>query len=91
MTNFASTFFGKFFLLVLLALVPSSTFAIDDDHPLRQYLKSKHMQVAGSATLTNPDTQARAVQDFRKRFEQHRLALLEQEQANKEQGIQAEE
>ena len=78
--------------LVLLLLLFSmlTTQAIDDDHPLRQYLKSMH-RVAGRDTWKTPDEQARAVKDFRKRFEQHRLALLEQEREKVEEGLVAEE
>ena len=84
MTNFAVIFLGRFLFLLLVLLAPSTTLAIDDNHPLREYLRSMHKVVAGSNTLRTPQEQARAVKDFRKRFDQHRLNLLEQAQAKQQ-------
>lgn len=75
--------FSCFFLVLLVAVMVPGTVAIDNDHPLRQYLKSLHKQ-AGSETIKTQDH--RAIKDFRKRFEDYRVALLE-EKLREGQGV----
>ena len=82
MKTLGTTSLSQVVVLVSIAILAATapTSAIDDDHPLRQYLKSLH-KTSGIATRRSPEEQeARAVKDFRRRFENYRLALLEQQQ-----------
>ena len=73
------------FLLVTV-MTTTTTTAIDPDHPLSQHLKNLHRQ-AGKDTIKTQDH--RAIKDFRKRFETHRLALLQQQQEEQEEAAAA--